>query len=254
MGTRKILVMLLFSVVATAQIPSPDFEKAETFRREQKTDSAIAYYRKAVEDFRKTNNPEGFVNSHNAIGALLTRQDRYAEAKRHLDESLAAGLSSLGENHLAVATTYINLGVLYAAEDQFEQSLIFHNKSLAIRLELLGENSADVATSYCNIGNVHFRNKSYDDAISVHEKALSIRMKLFGNTAVELIQSYVNLGNAYREKKAYKNAIAYFEKALEIVQMQHRDLSKYYRYLSEVYYLSGDISKGDFYKTKASQP
>jgi tetratricopeptide (TPR) repeat protein len=71
---------------------------------------------------------------------------------------------------------------------------------------------------------------------------------------VETVQSYVNLGNAYREKKQYQEALNYFELALNIKITQlgpgHKDLSRYYKNMSDVYYLMGDNTRGDEFKEK----
>ncbi len=85
-------------------------------------------------------------------------------------------------------------------------------------------------------------------------KAMKIRKKVFGKKSAEIIESYGNLGNAYREKKKYKTAIKYFEKALEnkIIQRGegHKDLVRFYKNMSDVYYLMQNKAKGGFYKNK----
>src|SRR5687768_6083210 len=135
---------------------------AEESNKDLKRDDAISYYEKAAVEFQTLGNSEQFINSYNQIGIILTRQDKYERAKTYLDKALSAGLSTLGPNHLVVATTYLALGVVYAAEDKFAQSLEVHNKALKIRLLKLGNYNAQVATSYGNIGNVYLRNKDYD--------------------------------------------------------------------------------------------
>ena len=86
---------------------------------------------------------------------------------------------------------------------------------------------------------------------------MKIREKLFGETGVEVIQSYTGLGNAYREQKEYKTSLEYFEKALKrkIVQRGegHKDLIKFYKNISEVYYLMNNKKQGDFYKSKSEE-
>lgn len=229
-------------------------QRAIDFKKNMKPDSAIVYYEKASVEFTKLGNIEKLIDTYNQIGIILTRQDQYEQAKTYLNKALSAGLSTLDTNNLEIATTYISLGVIYNAEENYEQSLIYHYKALNIRLIKLGANHADVATSYGNIGNVHRNNKDYDLSIDAHLKALSIREKVFGPTSAEIIESYVGLGNTYRESKAYDTALEYFEKALrnKIIQRGegHKDLVKFYKYISDACYLKGDQFKGDEYKTK----
>ena len=209
-------------------------QQAIDFRKNMKPDSAIVYYEKASMEFNKLGNIGKLIDSYNYQVFELSKE--------------------ANSNNLDIAMTYISLGVIYNAEENYEQSLIYHYKALNIRLIKLGANHADVATSYGNIGNVHLNNKDYDLSIDAHLKALSIREKVFGPNSAEIIESYVGLGNTYRESKAFDTALEYFEKALKnkIIQRGegHKDLVKFYKYISDVCYLKGDQLKGDEYKTK----
>jgi tetratricopeptide (TPR) repeat protein len=86
---------------------------------------------------------------------------------------------------------------------------------------------------------------------------MKIREKLFGETSAQIIESYTGLGNVYREKKDYKVSLEYFEKALKnkIIQrgQGHKDLIKFYKNISDIYYLMENKEQGDFYKTKSEE-
>jgi len=230
------------------------FQKADNFRRNMHLDSAILYYSQAATEFQKQRSTERFIDSYNQIGVVLTRQDKYEEARTYLDEALAAGQTLEDSINLFMATTYISLGVVHNAEGDYERSLNCHYKCLSIRLLQLGEMDAQVATSYGNIGNVYRNAKQFDKSIEAHLLAMEIRKQIFGESSVELIESYVGLGNAYREKGEYALSVEYFEKALhnKIIQRGegHKDLGRYFKYLSDVYYLMQDKAQGDLYKSK----
>jgi tetratricopeptide (TPR) repeat protein len=250
-GSEQILLPV---IIAHAQTGEAMFKKAENFRNNAKTDSALVFYAKAAEAFKKESKTEDFINAYNQIGILLTRRDEYEKARPFLETALSTGQSSLDSNNLMVANTYISLGVLEAAEDHFEKALIFHNKALEIRQARLGQDHTDVATSYGNIGNVYFRSKDFDKAVENHLHALAIREYLFGETSAEVIQSLVNLGNAYREKQDYATSLYYFDRALETKSLQldeKKDLSKFYKNISDVYYLMNNKTQGDAFKAKA---
>ena len=228
---------------------------AEEYKRNQNPDSAFINYEKATVEFQKTGDSEKLVNSLNQMGIILTRQDQYEKAKVYLDKALLHGQTALDSNNLLIATTYLSLGVVHAAEGNFDQSLICHHKALSMRLLKLGENHADVATSYGNIGNVYLRSKDFDKSIEAHLKAKKIREDLFGKTGAEVTQSYTHLGNAYREKGNYKASLEYFEKALQNKILQqgegHKDLARFYKNISEVYYLMENKEQGDIFKAKS---
>ena len=231
--------------------------KAEEYKQNQLPDSAIVFYEKAAIESQTIGNTEQYVDCYNQIGIILTRQDKYEKAKSYLNKALSTGLSALDTNSLTIATTYISLGVVYNAEENYSQSLIYHFKALSIRLQQLGEWDTQVATSYGNIGNVYRNNKEFDKSIDAHLKAMQIRKKLFGDLSVPIIDSYVGLGNAYKEKKEFTISLDYFEKALKnkIIQRGegHKDLAKYYKYVSDVYYLMDNKEQGDFYKSKSEE-
>src|SRR4030095_16444815 len=230
---------------------------ADGFRNHTLPDSAVIYYKKAAEEFKTLGETEKLINAYNQIGIILTRQDRYEEARMYLGMAEIQGNSLPDTNHLLRASTFITLGVVYSSMGDYKGSLAYHHRALAIRLLKLGEYHADVATCYGNIGNVNLNKKDYATAIEAHLKAKEIREKLFGENSAEVAQSYYNLGIAYRETKEYETSLDYFQKALrnKITQLGegHKDLARYYTAVSGVYYLMDNKEQGDIYKTKADE-
>lgn len=257
----QLTIVFIFLNIAGSLMAQKDslgyqyFSKAEDYKTKSNRDSAILFYKKALVEFEVSENIEQQVNALNQVGIVLTRQDKYEEAKTFLHKALNLAETQLDSNNLYTAVTFLALGVVYNAEEDYNTSLKYHFKSLTIRSRVLGENNSDVATNYGNIGNVYLNNKEFDKSIEAHLKAMRIREFLYGNKGNEVIQSYTGLGNAYKAKQDYKNAYVYYEKALfnKIEQKGegHKDLVKYYKYLSEVSYLMADTEKGDLYKFKA---
>jgi len=230
---------------------------ADEFYERAKPDDAIAHYEQAVAAFQAPGDSGKVIHALNQMGVILTRQDQYERARMYLDRALALGLSSPGTDELLVASTYLALGVVYSAQNEFDRSLDVHNKALELRRTRLGEFDANVATSYGNIGNVHFRKREYDLAIEAHSRAMQIRAKVFGTQGPQIVESYRGLGNAYREKKDYVRALEFFQKALDNKLAQlgagHRDLGRFYRYLSEVHGLAGNATLAEECRIKAEE-
>jgi tetratricopeptide (TPR) repeat protein len=243
------------SIAQNDSLANVYFNIANDYKVKAKSDSALIYYELAANEFKKLANFERLVDSYNQLGIVLTRQDKYEEAKKYLHDALQLGKLSLDKSHLSVATTYISLGVISNAEADFRGALEYHYKALGIRLEQLGEFHPEVATSYGNLGNVYRNNKEFDKSIDAHMKALKIREKVYGADGAEIIESYVGLGNAYREKKEYQISLEYFEKALKnkIIQRGegHKDLARFYAYISDVYFLMDNKLKSEDYKLKS---
>ena len=55
----------------------------------------------------------------------------------------------------------------------------------------------------------------------------------------------------------YKTSVEYFQKALDnkITQLgeKHKDLARYYKSISDVYYLMKNKEQGDLYKTRSEE-
>jgi Tfp pilus assembly protein PilF len=230
---------------------------AEEFQNKNMPDSAVFYYKKASADFKALNQTENFIKACNQIGVLLTRQDKYEEARSYLGQAMLAGQTLPDTNDLLRASTFVTLGVIYTSVGDFKGSLAFHERALAIRLFKLGENHADVATSYGNLGNVYFNKKNFDKALENHLKAKEIREKLFGKSSPEIAQSYYNLGLVYREMKQFDTSLDYFQKALRntisAYGKEDKKLVRIYKAMSTVYDLMGNVEQRDACLFQAEQ-
>jgi tetratricopeptide (TPR) repeat protein len=255
-----LLTLYICSFAANAQDiaqANEYFSTADSLKKAGAPDSAIYYFEKAATSFRALQQHKLHAESLNQLGVILTRQDKYTEAKKMLDSALVIGLRELGENTATVANTYIGLGVIYNALEDYNQSLRFHHKSLSIRLKVLGKHHTDVATSYGNIGNVYLNAKEYSNAIKNHTHALRIRKKLYGGNGIELVESYNGLGNTYREKGDYKKSLEAFQESLRLRKLKfgetHKSVAKTCKDISNVYYLMKNQEQGDLYKKKAEE-
>lgn len=248
--------IVMVSYTATCQNTAQVYQlKADNFRKNQQTDSAVFYYRKSGYGYLKSDSIPACIDAWNQAGVILTRVDRYAEAREILDSALTMGMTLKGEESLALASTYICLGVIYNAEGNYDQSLQNHLAALSIRLTYHGDYHADVATSYGNLGNVFFNMKFYHSALFYHSKAREVRDSLFGSESAEIAQSFLGLGNAYREMGQYNSAILNFEKVLmirmKIKGNNHKDLIPVYEKLSQVYILANDTEQAKYYQNLA---
>jgi tetratricopeptide (TPR) repeat protein len=249
-------IALFFSLQSISQSEAKNYLlKADNFRKNQQSDSAIFYYRKSGNTYLKSDSIPACIDAWNQAGVILTRMDRYTEAREILDSALTLGVILKGEESLVLASTYICLGVIYNAEENYDQSLQNHLAALSIRLTYHGDYHADVATSYGNLGNVFLNMKFYHSALFYHSKAREVRDSLFGSESAEIAQSYLGLGNTYREMGQYDSAILNFEKVLmirmKIKGNNHKDLIPVYEKLSQVYLLDKDTEKAKYYQNLA---
>ncbi|HUM46128.1 MAG TPA: tetratricopeptide repeat protein [Chitinophagales bacterium] len=250
-----LLVPVLYGKTTGQAVPSAEnyLLKAESFKKADASDSTVYYYRKAATLYEQQQ-PDLYVNTLNELGKWLTRKDELEQATEVLERSIQFSKQQTGVKPVTTATTFLAMGVVENAKGNYTRSISLHQQALDIRLKELGKYNSEVASSYGNMGNVFFNSGDFDSAITYHTEALQIRQQLYGAGAPELAQSYNNLGNAYREKKQYATALENFQKAAQIREqppVNNKDLAKYYKSISEVYFLMGDREKGEQFKIKA---
>ncbi|MEO6168180.1 MAG: tetratricopeptide repeat protein [Chitinophagales bacterium] len=259
---KFILFIFLLSLAFTHKmagqaIPTAEdyLAKAESFKNADAIDSTIYYYGKTAALYKQQQESDLYVNTLNEWGKWLTRKDELEQAAAVLEEAMLYSKQHAGVKPLTNATSFLLMGVVENVKGNYTKSIALHQQALDIRFKELGKNNSDVASSYGNMGNVFFNSGDFDKATTYHTTALEIRQELYGAGAPELAQSYNNLGNAYREKKQYNTALENFQKAAHIREqppVNNKDLSKYYKSISEVYFLMGDQEKGEHFKNKAA--
>jgi tetratricopeptide (TPR) repeat protein len=134
------------------------------------------------------------VQSHNAIGFLLSRTGKTADALTEFTKALelAQRLSNANPNvnhfQAELALSHHNIGLAHTRAGNLRLALAAHTKALELRRELATAHpqvtrfQIDLAHSYFVIGQLLTRMRRYEEALASHEKALQIEQVLADNS------------------------------------------------------------------------
>jgi tetratricopeptide (TPR) repeat protein len=108
------------------------------------------------------------------LGAVLSGQERHAEAERVFNEALTAFQRHYGPDHYEVAVNLGNLGALYAATDRADQAQQCYQRALQIKRRLLGSTHPEIATLLNNLAVLHKRQGRLPAARECYAQALTV--------------------------------------------------------------------------------
>lgn len=193
---------------------------ARVYQYESKYDSAMVFYYKAINIYKKNHLAPGIeiVKVYNNIGSIYEDKANNKTALHYYNKALDLGLASLGNDNIMISHIYNNIGLTESELGNFHEALQYYHKDLAISKNILGKNHPDIAKSYVNIGNIYYRLGDYDNASEYYKEALRIFIKVFGVDNQVVAQTYNNVGAVYYTENHYKKAINYFKKSMVIKQ------------------------------------
>ncbi len=114
-----------------------------------------------------------------AEGALLTRNERFADALARLQKALLLREQRLGADHPEVALLLHGIARSLERLDRLDESLQLHRRVLAMRERTSGPDHPAVADTASNLAIVLREKGQLDEASGYLERALAIREKVF---------------------------------------------------------------------------
>lgn len=150
------------------------------------------------------------------MGRVFESLGLYDQALPLLETSLAVRKKILGEEHLDVAVSLLDLGGVLWRKGEFEKARTLMEQGLAIREKLLGPDHKLVASSLHNLGNLYWSQGNYDQARRHLERALAIREKVLGLEHADVASTLNSLGAIAYKEGDFKKAGALWERTLVI--------------------------------------
>jgi len=111
----------------------------------------------------------------NTMGRVYDSVGLYDQALPLQESALATRRKLLGEAHLEVASSLIDVGSVLWHRGEYDRARPFLEQGLALRERLLGPEAPLVADSLHNLGNLLWSRGDYDEGQRVLERALAIR-------------------------------------------------------------------------------
>jgi tetratricopeptide (TPR) repeat protein/serine phosphatase RsbU (regulator of sigma subunit) len=181
-----------------------------------KREEAIKNYDLAQQNFQKIKDTKGVAINLNNIGVMYDYLGQFDKALEYLFKS--ATLKENIGNLSGLADVWNDIGIVYEQMNEGDKAIEYYQKSLKI-LEQINAKPQKIANIYNNIGVVLYDQKKYEQALHYFEKSLEIRLTI---NSPRLESSYANIANIYVNQKKYDEAENLYHKAYALAKEQKR--------------------------------
>jgi tetratricopeptide (TPR) repeat protein len=161
----------------------------------QREDSAIPLYERAIADYEKMTPPrdQDAAQLRNNLAMIYKSLSRYPLAEQHYLMALESLEKIYGRSNERVAAVFNNLGSLYYTAGFPEQAKEMHEEALDIRIGVFGAEHPEVAQSYCNLATACYELQDDAGAQANYEKSLRILEQNLDTSS----DSYEEVGSDY---------------------------------------------------------
>ena len=225
-----------------------DYLNAHYFRRIQKPDSAIFYFKKQIAASKKIDYSRGIAQGYNGLCRtyyLIGEIEKSIEAGNKAIE-YSQKFDDLG--NIILADTKNALAIAYTRQNKMEEAithLLFvdsiHKKE-PIREDI-------IAAAYQSLGNIYLELKDYNTAENYYIKANKEFEKIPGAGTFYFNTTNVYLGQVYYHKGQYEKADELLSKTLLFFEgiKDQRTVAEINNYLGLINLEYGDLEKAEVY-------
>ncbi|GAB4302830.1 MAG: tetratricopeptide repeat protein [Marinilabiliales bacterium] len=171
-------------------------------------DLALEYYKKAYVTYEKINNKEGMSMALNNIGIVYNFRGQYDKGYIYFQKSLE--IEEELNNLDGIAYSLNNIGLMNRKMGRFDKSIEYYRRSIKIKQQI--KDNEGVAVTLINLGSVFEEINKPDSALSCYNKALIIYKEIDNEEGIGY--AYNNIGNINKDKKLYDKALNYYKNAL----------------------------------------
>ncbi len=208
-----------------------------------KPDSALLFFKKALDISQKNNLKKDVANCLNKIAVLYKNIGNYEKAKGYSQGSLK--IYEKLQDKAGIAICYSNLGIIFEEQGLYNKAMEYYLKALNIE-EKLGD-KMEMAKSYNNIGAVFYYLDDYNNAIVYYLKSLKIKEE--NDDKKGMAVCYGNIGVIFKEQLNFDKALTYDLKCLELYESLgiKKGIAGCFSNIGEVYCLKKDYVKATAY-------
>lgn len=214
-----ILLTINYLSVTFAQSNSAEilFKRAQGFAQKADHENAIKYFKKAGENFQKSNDWQKYATCQNKVGEYLILKGRIDDALgicqrviQYVNTKAKKTTVHEGDALNVIGEAYLNKGQTDLALENFQHAL----KVYTALKQKEGE-----AKCYGNVGLAYWNSGNTALGIEYSLKGLNLRKSLFGEKHLEVAASYNNIGLIYSNTEP-REAYKYYQKALQIYERE----------------------------------
>lgn len=210
-------------------------------------DSAVSFYSRALDLFKKTGDDYYVSYTLNNLGWLSNMYGRYDTAVSYYFESIKYIDREKHADDLAYV--YINLGNASHHLGKYHTAINYFQKSISL-LSKFGDSSA-LAYAYNGMGLAYKFHGNFDSAAFYYNAMLKIDKKT--GKPHDLAVDYGNLGALYAEWKQYDLALGFQKHALQLYLSDglKSDLATTYNNIGQIHQATGQYDSALFYLNTA---
>ncbi len=189
------------------------------------------------------------------ITATATAEGNYEESLGYAEHALAIQETSLGAEHIDVASALHNLGIVLNDKGEYPGARSHLERALAIKERVLGPDHPELVNTLSSLGVAAVYSGDYPAARSFFERALAVAEQGLGPTHLLVAQVLANLGALAGMEGHYEQSRDYLERALPIrieqLGAQHPKVGEDLNNLGLVAYYLGDYEVAISYLERA---
>lgn len=252
------LIVSLAATAASAQVPTgapPEemLEKANTFARQNKADSANYYYDQAFQYFA------GRDAWKQAIVARKSQADFYFQNRQSeaAIQTYRFLLDSLPQspNDTLRGEAFYKIGISYARMARFYPALENMKEASRIRTGLYVADDLTLATTYHMLGRLYFVIGDYRQSLQYQQQFMEILGANYEEEHPRMAEAYLYVGLSFSRLYEHELALEFYQKTLDILlndtPPNHEGIASTYNNMGLVYGRMGRVEKELEYLEKA---
>lgn len=216
------------------------------YEQHNQLDTAIATYKKAMENAEARNDVEHLKSIYTDLGIVNRRLANYKESKDfHLK---ALELAQNLDNTAMMETSYHNLGSLYKDVNDYETAITYYLK--AIELTEARGDTPNVINTKQYIANTYAESGNVDFGLKTIKEAYKMSLQVKDSVLIGIV--LFDFGKILSIDKRYEEALKKFEASLIIFEnIQHKPLiARTLFYMADAYAEQGHLEMADLYFSK----
>ncbi|KAM3115321.1 tetratricopeptide repeat protein [Phormidesmis sp. 146-33] len=193
-------------------------EGGEAINYQQEQETAIGYFRKAIDLQKVPSQEENLTSSLAWLAYLYRSQGRYEQAEPLYLQALELTRSHLEENNPDVAASLNNLAELYRVQGRYEEAQPLYLQALELMRAFTEEDHSNVATTLNNLALLYDSQGRYEEAEPLYLQALELTQSHFGEKHSNVAAILNNLAGLCDSQRRYEEAEPLYLQALELTQ------------------------------------
>jgi tetratricopeptide (TPR) repeat protein len=219
-GHVQIHLLRADMLVSSSDVAEALLRAADSFMRAQVFELAQKFVQRALSVSVSGSLDEA--NALHSLGNVAEASSKYDVALAHFEAALKIRTTLLGDDHVDVAGTQVNVSLVFQRLGRLEESLAMCSSALEIYRKAPGDKQSNIALCHNNMGAIFAKQDKHDEALEHFSTGLAITLKTEGETALAA-NFFLNVGAVLNRQNKLDEAMEKFVSALSIFEKAKMD-------------------------------